>query len=462
MRSLVCTIGLAALVMAGCGTEVFDDPGAPGGPSDPGPSSPPAPPAPSPNVDNDGDGFTGAQGDCNDNDRLINPAAIEVEGIRCASNNECPSNKCVGGYCRCQAAADCSSGKVCSKNEDCAFSGELCKNGRCGTTFLCMQPAAGMPNPGQNVCRDNTDNDCDGKIDEVAPACDLIGQLKQGDPLDFARSMDLCDEERACGPSAPCPGGMRCAQGRCSRVLGARFNSDADPQARAIVASFAQSGPFSAKVGQSMVVLSTGKAVYNPQVTCPQTGTGFSNSATDPDPKAEDPEANDYVELALDIVVPANAQSFDFNFHFFSTEYPEWITSKFNDTFWVQLHSKKFNGNISFDKNGTPIRIKNAFFDICDPDPTEPLTATMCSRPASMLIGTGYANDCTGKGPTSKANGGSTGWLHTSAPVTPGETIKLVFSIFDKGDHKWDSAVLIDNFRWKLAPASNPITGVIE
>ena len=70
MRCLVCMIGLAALVMAGCDAEVFDDPGAP---SDPGPSSPPGPPAPNPNLDNDGDGFTGAQGDCNDTDRLINP-----------------------------------------------------------------------------------------------------------------------------------------------------------------------------------------------------------------------------------------------------------------------------------------------------------------------------------------------------------------------------------------------------
>jgi hypothetical protein len=61
-----------------------------------------------------------------------------------------------------------------------------------------------------------------------------------------------------------------------------------------------------------------------------------------------------------------------------------------------------------------------------------------------------------------KANGGSTGWLHTSAPVTPGETIRLTFSIFDKGDHKWDSAVVIDNFRWKLAAAGKPITGTIE
>jgi len=44
----------------------------------------------------------------------------------------------------------------------------------------------------------------------------------------------------------------------------------------------------------------------------------------------------------------------------------------------------------------------------------------MCTRPSKELQGTGYANDC-GSGSSysgAKANGGSTGWLQTSAPVT--------------------------------------------
>jgi hypothetical protein len=56
------------------------------------------------------------------------------------------------------------------------------------------------------------------------------------------------------------------------------------------------------------------------------------------------------------------------------------------------------------------------------------------------------------------ANGGSTDWLLTTSPVKPGEVMKLTFSIFDKGDHILDSAVLIDNFRWKVAPALRPHT----
>jgi hypothetical protein len=54
--------------------------------------------------------------------------------------------------------------------------------------------------------------------------------------------------------------------------------------------------------------------------------------------------------------------------------------------------------------------------------------------------------------------GGGTGWLKTTAPVTPGETIKLRFIILDEGDSRYDSSVLIDNFKWELQAVSAPVT----
>ena len=168
------------------------------------------------------------------------------------------------------------------------------------------------------------------------------------------------------------------------------------------------------------------------------------------------------MELALEIAVPTNARSFEFDFQFFSAEYPEYVGSLFNDTFWVRLESKNLTGNISFDKKGTPIRINNAFFSVCQPSQDKPKTLLMCTKPVTLLKGTGYAqNECQKGtiGDFTVPNGGSTDWLHTTAPVTPGETIRLRFSIFDKGDGILDSAVLIDNFRWKLTPASGAVTG---
>lgn len=407
--------------------------------------------------DVDGDKFTVKDGDCNDRDPFINPGAVEVEGMHCKEAADCPAGRCYSGYCRCLETKDCTSGKPCNADTDCGFAGETCKSGKCASTYTCLPAQQGMPEPTLNVCRDNTDNDCDKKIDEMPASCDDPATLNQSDPYDYARAMEICDTDVACGLDNTCPGSLQCRKGKCTRVLAASFNSDADAQAHAIAAQFAKKGPFKPKAGQSFAVLSTGIASYDPQQVCPQPGTEFFNTDVDPDPNATDKEANDYIELALEILVPTNAQSFDFDFHFFSTEYPEWVGSEFNDTFWVQLKSKKYTGNISFDKNGTPIRINNSFFDICDPFIGNPQTSKMCTQPSSMLTGTGYASDCLA--PIGEATGGSTGWLHTTSPVTPGETIRLVFSIFDKGDHILDSAVLIDNFRWKLAPASKPSTG---
>ena len=410
-----------------------------------------------PGSDMDKDGFTIKDGDCNDGDKYINPGAIEVEGLHCKKATDCPSGKCYGGICRCLKTSDCSSGKACANNAACKVAGEACKGGKCISTYSCQVAQKGLVQPNLRVCRDNTDNDCDKKIDELPTPCDDPAKLNQNDPYHYARAMELCDTDHKCGIESKCPGKLKCVNGQCSRMVIASFNSKADKRARAIATRFAQNGPFTPKFGKSFVILSSGLANYDPKKTCPQSGTNLSssNTFTDPDPKDKTP-ANDYIHLSLNILVPTNAQSFDFDFHFFSAEYPEWVGSKYNDTFWVQMKSQKFNGNISFDKNGTPIRINNAFFSICDPSASKPQTAKMCTKPSSVLTGTGYAKDC---GYSYEATGGSTDWLHTTAPVTPGEIITLTFSIFDKGDHILDSSVLIDNFRWKLTPALKPVTG---
>ena len=411
--------------------------------------------------DLDGDGFTVGDGDCNDNDSNINPGAIEVSGMACKTGTDCPPpNKCFDGFCRCMAKDDCSSLIKCSKDTDCSkWAGETCKAGRCTSKWLCMTPKTGMGNPQLKMCRDNADNDCDKQIDELPTRCDDPTKLSKDKAGDMAKAMELCEADHTCGVEKKCPGKLICVGGKCSRVLKAWFSSKSSTKARAITTRFAKNGPFTPKAGKSFAILSSGLADYDPKTKCPQSGTSFSITGVDPDPASKNKEAFDLIQLGLEILVPTNARSFDFDFNFFSTEYPEWVGSQYNDTFWVNLTSKKFNGNISFDAKKVPIRINNAFFSICDPYASKPVTKTMCTKtPASKyLTGTGYAQDCSTGGGT--AMGGATDWLHTTSPVTPGETITLVFSIFDKGDNILDSTVLMDNFRWKLTPADKPTTG---
>lgn len=60
-------------------------------------------------------------------------------------------------------------------------------------------------------------------------------------------------------------------------------------------------------------------------------------------------------------------------------------------------------------------------------------------------LGKGGTDDGGGKEGTV---GAATGWLHTTAPIAPGSIITLRFAIWDSGDPVLDSTVLIDNFQW--------------
>ncbi len=53
---------------------------------------------------------------------------------------------------------------------------------------------------------------------------------------------------------------------------------------------------------------------------------------------------------------------------------------------------------------------------------------------------------------------GATDWLKTTAPIQPGETFTLSFIIFDEGDGLMDSAINLDNFRWNSTTLSTPVT----
>ena len=408
-----------------------------------------------PDTDLDGDGYTLSGGDCNDEDPAVNPGAIEVVGIACNSGKDCAIGKCYAGFCRCVADKDCSSTDACSKDGDCPAN-EKCDQSlhECRGVWKCLDAPEGMGSPELKVCRDDTDNDCDNVVDEYATTCDTLADLSQTEPLDFAKAIELCDTDHTCDFDKKCPGGLKCVNNVCRRVLSATFNSTSSAESRAIALEFAKGGPIKPPLTNSFIILSTGLASYDAKSVCTDNGTTFGNSGTDPDKAAVDPYANDLSELTLQILVPTNARSFSFDFMFFTSEYPEYLFTAYNDSFWAHLDSKKIKGNISFDSKGTPIRVNNAFFDICDADLMK--HPQPCGKPASTLTGTGYGFDCPNF--QSHASGGATEWLTTTAPVEPGETITLTFSIFDKGDFVLDSSVIIDNFRWSLSPAAEPTT----
>ncbi len=152
--------------------------------------------------------------------------------------------------------------------------------------------------------------------------------------------------------------------------------------------------------------------------------------------------ANDYVEMRLVTEVPFETYSFSYDFAMFSVEYPVFYQSSFNDMYIGWLESELWTGNISFDEMGRPISLNAGFLDYKDaPNPID------CPAPcqAPELAGTAMVGHA------------GTKWLTTTAGVTPGEEITVIFAVFDLSDGILDTVVLLDNFQWGCSGGA-PVT----
>jgi hypothetical protein len=400
--------------------------------------------------DADHDGWTTCAGDCDDANPAVHPGAIEVcNGIddNCNGLTDEGFDKDHDGWTTC--AGDCNDADprvhpgatpICNgQDNDCDGTIDDIQDHDQDTFAVCTDCDDHDPlvNPGAfEVQGNHVDDNCNGTTDEPEPPCDVGLGAGSSLGMDFARSLDLC-----------------------SFVLSAGFSRLADARAHQLATDW---GVFQPRSGHSLVALSTGVAADENDTApafitgqTPQPGTDFMQTNTpNPLPPAQhtcvdkagvlrtftDPATvNDYTELVLVLRAPTNALSFSFDFNFLSAEYPEWVCTEFNDQFLVVMQSKKTNGNISFDAKGDPVTINNAFFTVIK---------------AADLVGTGMERI----DPAGSPYGGATGWLTTTAPVTPGEQFTLRFIVFDEGDDIYDSQVLLDNFRWSLEGSCGPTT----
>ena len=447
MRSTSISLSFLLLILGGvvaCGPTTGD----PGGGGDGGAD----------NGDGDDDGFTVAEGDCNDSNPNVHPGApddtCDLIDNDCNGTIDDPFNADGDGYSTC--GGDCNDNdefvhpnapeQLNGQDDDCDGIPDNHRDdydddgdgwneleGDCDDDQPLVNPGAvevdQKPDGNGGFVPEGIDNDCDGMIDEGNPACDM--GLSAAVPGDFAKAIELC-----------------------SWVTSATVSAGSDPRGRNIVSDFGNN--YLPHAGSSMAVLSSGLTVdsSDPTWVNPVIGVEFANSVPHPAPQGDpadgcgqaDPATvNDYTELTFTIDVPSNAKSLQYDFAFMSGEFPQWVCSLYDDTFLAILESSQFSGNISFDDAGNPVSINIGFFDVCNQDPFYPTETANCTG-AGELAGTGYDTY------------GGTGWLTTIAPVTPNETITLRFIIFDEGDHIWDSLTLIDNFVWDAEPVDGPIT----
>ena len=344
-------------------------------------------------------------------------------------------------------------------------SGGVLGGGDSGTGKPCAPGAGNWDIPG-NGC----DDDGDGTVDNP-PTCD-DGLSESGSAEDFAKSMGICATADKDGYG----------------LVSAKF-TNVDGAQHGVLSKFGD--VLKPREGKKLGVLSTGYAQEYNGAAGRRFGNNSLADATNPNPpdsskdwgargslpsgfpKAavgcdQATEVYDVVKVSLTLKAPKNASGVMFDLNFFSSEWPAYICSRFNDGFIAYLTAKGFNNgkgdNMSFDAMKNPVSVNNGFFDRCTANvdtgcaPMAKPATSQCPGGTAELKGTGYGTD--GKwcelyslgggtgGTKTSAAGGATGWLTSSAPVLPGEEFTLDFLIWDTGDGALDSSVLLDNFKW--------------
>ncbi len=368
-----------------------------------------------------------------------------------------------------------------------------CDGDCCDNTMECANPA--QVNPGAyDVPGDGADNDCDGQIDNAVAACDTGLSSDSSTAADYAKAIDICQTTTMDDPMKK--------WGLISAVFtkadGSSQLDSAQSVQHSIRAHYGSNAAMKPHAGASLIELSTGNAAAtgdtNPGPDFDEDGENgamsdfpadflAANNGTLPNAPGCDPPdltggAGDPIMLTLTIRVPTNASSFSMDINFFSSEFPEWTCTEFNDFFVVLLDSS-WNGmpanptdknlalytapdmktypvgvNLAAGNTGLFTQCKNGTIG-CDGDVSN-LKISTCSGTAD-LTGTGMdATDDLGGGCSGGDNeiGGATGWLTTSGNVTPGEIMKLRIAIWDTSDDALDSLAVIDNFKWSAAPST--------
>src|SRR6202034_4172973 len=82
----------------------------------------------------------------------------------------------------------------------------------------------------------------------------------------------------------------------------------------------------------------------------------------------QDNLVNDMIDVRLVLKAPPDATGFRFDFDFYSSEWPNFVCSNFNDAFVAYLSSNTITDNISFDSDNNPIAVNTDFFNRCTPN----------------------------------------------------------------------------------------------
>jgi len=345
--------------------------------------------------------------------------------------------------------------------------------------IACANPE--LVNPGAFEFVGNmVDDDCDpGTSDSVpAAACSSAAKFSGVTGLDVINAMDFCQTTTQNPPLPQRKWGVITADFRLANgaVPNATQLSNMQNWQAAVMTAYGNG--VTPQKGSTLAGISSGRMrdANDPGYVAPNGGTDFI-SASSPPPNylaqhgnalpssascygncPAGSGANDSINVLATIRVPTNALSFHYDFRFFSSEFWTWSCTIYNDFYLALLTSGHpmipADKNISFDSANNPVSVNNGFFDVC-----QVRGCQMCPAGTGALSGTGMENLASHATFGTGMTGGATNWLVTTAPVIPGETITLEFTVFDVSDGVLDSLTILDALEWSINPSG---VGTVE
>jgi hypothetical protein len=355
-----------------------------------------------PNVDDDLDGYSEQDGDCDDCDNGVNPSAAEVIA-----------------------------------------------------PFDPMKPPL-----------DPKDDDCDNLIDDKDPdlqPCDAGLALESVDPIDAVKAIGLCDhtkflkEARWVVADGTVPdAAVDMAKFHLGHGLHDHFGANDKPREGALMLALS-SGTARNKDETGFFSRNFDKGYSsNP----PLTFSGETPAC--PGVLVSKTSVQDAAGLELEIQAPSNVSGLSFHFNYRTYDFPEYLCTPYSDAFWVNFVQGNENKNVAFDDAGNLIGVSSSFITQCDcPPPGAGACLSVDCKGITLLEGTDFDGSTNPIQYAGWSNAG-TEWLVTTVPVVKNKVFKLRFVVFDSGvdpmgakDHRVDSMVLIDQLRWHVGPIEN-------
>lgn len=393
------------------------------------------------------------------------PWDCSYEGLYCEYGDMCCDPDCYS--IQAIEECDCTDGKwVCHINE----CGAGCDP---GAAEVLAEPDPNDPNA---PLPDPADEDCDGLIDKDDPdlqPCDGSLALDSADPMDAVKALGICDLDANGSPrfvtkatwvladGSPPEAGVDMVKYHLGHGLLDHFGQNDKP-----------------REGARMLALSSGTArnVDEAGFVSRNFDKGYSSSlpllfsgvsAACPGTAVSTDSVQDAAGLELEMKAPTNALGLELRFRYLTHDFPEYVCTPYNDFFWANFDQGGTHANLAFDAQGDAISGAASFITQCDCPPAGPGTCDVQGQGLSLfdcqgtdlLAGTDF-DGSTNPMPTYQGwSNAGTGWLRTTAPVTPGMPLTLRFTVFDSGvtaqgvtDHNLDSTVLVDAFRWRSVP----------